>query len=803
MNTGNTNAKVVAAVDVLPDVGDKGVIVGTPRGSQFAVTMLGKMSDNLASLADGQYGTLRGYFSTKVLDASCNENAIAQHTAGKTPDARCDFGWIEFDATTPETALQAAKSIKFVTEFANPNNALPAPGLHPGETLSITFNTRTPFLLPAVGADPEGTPVAYNSFAGSSRTVATATQAERAELVLEPQRVGIATATGQLNLVKIVDAPAFATSVQLPTAYEFLVTCVSGGQPVTLLNAAGANASRPSVPADGSTFLYNNVTGPVNLPLFADCNITEPSPPAGVTITAPSVAVTAERDLSEDPAVWQPYIGDTAAAGLEITNEFHVGEFTVAKAVDAGGAIDQNGNPIAYDYAFDFTVSCIYLGQEVVPVADRTFSLSDGASKTFTAIPTGAACRVTEADPGLAGSTVTKLTRNGVVTSTNGVDVDFLVGDETTPVAIEFENAMTVGSLEVAKVVTGAGAADFGQGPFTMHVLCTLDAADPNTVYDGSLILGGTQPLTKQINDLPTGAECTVTETDAAGAQHVAVTPTPAIIGVADVVTVTVTNTFTIGSLEIEKRIDGPGAALYGTGPFEITIDCVLNGVPVTVPGGAARALTDANGYTALYDTLPVGAVCGIEETDQGGASSVEITDDAANPISEVTITGAATPTQVIVTNTFDLGSIEVSKFVWGDPNGDQQKRVFTIELRCEVAGNQITIPGGASRGLTVADRVVYADLPVGADCSLVETDNGGAVSTTMTPADPTDASKARVVVTGGAAASIVVDNMYEIGLPLTGGERTMWILPFGGVLLLLGAALIVVRRVRRTRVTH
>ena len=362
---------------------------------------------------------------------------------------------------------------------------------------------------------------------------------------------------------------------------------------------------------------------------------------------------------------------------------------------------------------------------------------------------------------------------------------------------------MTVGSLEVAKVVTGAGAADFGQGPFTMHVLCMLDAADPNTVYDGSLILGGTQPLTKQVNDLPTGAECTVTETDAAGAQHVAVPPTPAIIGVADVVTVTVTNTFTIGSLEIEKRIDGPGAALYGAGPFEITIDCVLNGVPVTVPGGAARALTDANGYTALYDTLPVGAVCGIEETDQGGASSVEITDDAANPISEVTITGAATPTQVIVTNTFDLGSIEVSKFVWGDPNGDHQKRVFTIELHCEVAGNQITIPGGASRGLTVADRVVYADLPVGADCSIVETDNGGAVSTTMTPADPTDASKARVVVTGGAAASIVVDNMYEIGLPLTGGERTMWILPFGGVLLLLGAALIVVRRVRRTRVTH
>lgn len=543
--------------------------------------------------------------------------------------------------------------------------------------------------------------------------------------------------------------------------------------------------------------------GPVNLPLFADCNITEPNPPAGVTIAAPSVAVTAERDLSEDPAVWQPYIGDTAAAGLEITNEFHAGEFTVAKTVDAGGAVDQDGNTIAYDYAYGFTASCLYLGQELVPLSDRTFSLADGASKTFSEIPTGAVCSVSETDRGLAASTIITITENGVSWGATGTTVSFTVGDETVVMTGGFENVMSVGSLEVEKVVTGAGAADFGQGPFTMHVLCTLDAADPNTVYDGELILGGTQPLTKQIDNLPTGAACTVTETDAAGAQHVAVTPTPAIIGVADVVTITVTNTFTIGSLEIEKHIDGPGAALYGAGPFEITIDCVLNGVPVTVPGGASRALTDANGYSALYDTLPVGAVCGIEETDKGGASSVAITDDAANPIDEVTITDAATPTLVSVTNTFELGSIEVSKFVWGDPHGDHQKRVFTVELRCEVAGSQITIPGGASRALTVADGVIYADLPVGADCSLVETDNGGAVTTTMTPADPMDASKARVVVTGGAAASIIVDNMYEIGLPLTGGERAMWLLPFGGVLLMLGAALIVVRRRRQTRLTN
>ncbi|MEZ5110231.1 MAG: hypothetical protein R2732_01840 [Microbacteriaceae bacterium] len=199
-NTGNTAAKVVAAVDVLPAPGDRGVIVGAARGSQFAVSLLGKLGDNLDQLADGALGTLRAYYSPAVLSAACNTNAVQVHTANAAPNSGCAFNWVEFTAATPESELATARSIKFVTEFSNLADAKPGPGLQPGETLSITFNTRTPFLLPAEGADAEGTPVAYNSFAGSSRTVATTTQAERAELVLEPQRVGIATATGQLNL---------------------------------------------------------------------------------------------------------------------------------------------------------------------------------------------------------------------------------------------------------------------------------------------------------------------------------------------------------------------------------------------------------------------------------------------------------------------------------------------------------------------------------------------------------------------------------------------------------------------------
>ncbi|MCB1298329.1 MAG: hypothetical protein KDB08_05045 [Microthrixaceae bacterium] len=800
-NTGNTAAKVVAAVDVLPAPGDRGVLVGSARGSQFAVALLGKLGDNLDQLTDGALGTVRAYYSPAVLSASCNTNAVQVHTANATPNAGCAFNWVEFTAATPESELAAARSIKFVTEFSNLADAKPGPGLQPGETLSLTFNTRTPYLLPAEGADAEGTPVAYNSFAGSSRTVATLTQPERAELVLEPQRVGIATATGQLNLKKVVEAPTFSGSIQLPASYQFLVTCDSGGQRATLLNAAGADASRPSVAGDGTVLLYNAQTGPVNLPLFANCNITEPNPPAGVTVTTPTATVVAERDLSEDPAVWSPYIGATQTANLQITNEFHAGGFSVSKAVDAGGAVDQDGTAIVYDQEFDFTASCMYLGQETVPVADRTFSLADDETKRFAGLPTGAECTITEVDRGLAGTTTVTIVEDTVTEVSGGVTIaEFVIGDETAVTSVLFTNAMTVGSLAIDKVVTGAGAADFGQGPFTMHVVCTLDTAAPNTVYDGELILGGSEPLTKQIANLPTGAECVVTETDAAGAQDVAIAPSPAVIGVANVVTVTVTNTFTIGSLQIEKRIEGPGAALYGAGPFEVTLECVLGGSAVTIPGGASRVLDAQGGYTARYDSLPVGAVCGIEETETGGASAVAIQDDAGNPITEVTITAAVTPTEVVLVNTFDLGAIEVSKLVSGDPTGDHAQRVFEIELRCELGGNAIAIPGGETRALTVADGVLYTDLPIGAECTLVETDNGGAVRTTMTPANGADDSTARVIVTAGAAASITVENTYEVGLPLTGGERAMWMLPLGALLLGGGAGFVLVSAIRRRR---
>ncbi|MHA7985380.1 DUF5979 domain-containing protein [Rathayibacter sp. CAU 1779] len=752
-NSGNANARVIAAVDTLPAVGDQGVIVPGSRGSQFATTLVGSVEANLDPLA-----TLTAYYSTQVLSQDCNENAIRVYTDQTSADPACDFGWTAFDSNTPESELAAARSVEFVVTY--PDTPLGS-GLRPGSTLSITFDTRTPSVLPKESAVPSGEPIAYNSFAGASRTVATVSQPEHGELPAEPQRVAVATATGQLQMVKEVDAPDFAGDVTLPTSYPMLVTCTSNGQAVDLVFADGSDASRPSVPSDGTVFVYDNTTGPVNLPLFASCTVVEdPAIPGDTATVTPTTPLTADRDISTNDQVDHPYVGTPDEARFTITNTFTAGGFTVTKAVDNGGAENQDGDAIVYDQAFTFTASCTYLGQEAVPAGDQTFTLHDGDSKAFTGIPTGAECTVTETDDGGAGSTDITLTTGGDTSTTTGSSTQFTVGEgDATITTAAFTNRMTVGSVSITKVITGSGAADYGQGPFTFHTTCTLDGADPNTVYDETFQLSPPDDLTKTIDNLPTGASCTTEETDFAGAQTHNVTPESVTVGDGDTQAFTATNDFQTGALDIHKVVDGDGAATWGQGPFEVSVACMYNGSPVSIPGGATRELSSAGNWEASYDPLPIGAVCDISETDDQGATSTTITDADGNTVSEVTITDQTTPLQLTVTNTFDVGSIQVDKVIAGASGGLHEGDTFQILATCTYQGETIDVPGGAARQLTVGTPVVYDDLPIGTVCSIEETDDSGAVASIVVPQSVT-------VTSNGTddTVQVRVINAYTVG---------------------------------------
>ena len=95
------------------------------------------------------------------------------------------------------------------------------------------------------------------------------------------------------------------------------------------------------------------------------------------------------------------------------------------------------------------------------------------------------------------------------------IDGTGIVVTSGAPASVTLENYYLTGSVEVSKTVLGAGAA-YGDGPFEVTLACVRDGVDV-TIADGAtrtLAADGTVSYTL----LPSGAECTLTESDPAGA---------------------------------------------------------------------------------------------------------------------------------------------------------------------------------------------------------------------------------------------------------------------------------------------
>lgn len=286
-------------------------------------------------------------------------------------------------------------------------------------------------------------------------------------------------------------------------------------------------------------------------------------------------------------------------------------------------------------------------------------------------------------------------------------------------------------------------------------------------------------------------------ETRVGGANSSVVTPAGDFALDADEVAVSVTNEFVTTGLRVDLTPTGPGQPRYGEGPFEVTLECVreVNGerVPVEIPGGAARALTLDNGYATDYADLPVGAECAATQTKTAGANSVEI------DVKLVTL-AAGEVAEIGIVDVFELGAIEVTKSLAGGASAEHENDVFEVELVCvrdlDGVPTPVEIPDGATRSFSSGETVLFAELPAGAECTLTETENGGADSSVLTtgllPSSWT-------VTIGSSATAYVLTNVFLPPLVVTGvraGLATMVALQ----LLFLGAvALILARRRRAT----
>ena len=720
VNAGTEPATVARLIDRLPVQGDTGVILPRQRGTEWAnrPTMAGPPTVLQAPA---------GLATTQVLytnGAVCNADLTLSGPGCPATDWDDSFG-------PDNTGFQ----MRFT--FANPT-------YQPGDVMLIGFAMTTPLEVP-YSSDPT---IAWNSFA-HSETTANGTNLPPTE----PLQVGIATAYGNLQVQKKIGQNPFDLDFS-GTQFNFHYTCTSTPQ-----------GGSPTQVADGNVLATPLIPGLVeHLPAGATCRVWETDSVGGTPLgDGSSEADPVVVDITWDPAE------DAPIPTATITNDYPAGQVTVTKAVTGAAAGEFGTGP------FTVGLSCVYPDGRVVAVDPLLTFTGNGTSAPVSA-PVGSTCTATEPEGGRGGawsSTIDPV--DGVLVTPESV---------STPIDISVINDFPNGTLQIVKELAGPGAPSYGDGPFIFDVSCSFNGND--TAFTGQVSLTRTDPnatsVSGQAGPIPAGALCSVSESNNGGADG---TPDP--IGSVRIlpdgsdgspVTVSFTNVFSKGSLSLTKTVSGAGAdADYAAGPFTFQVTCLRtvtgpDGDPLqtTVPLPDGGVLQVGPGETATVSTnLPLGARCYAEETESAGATSESIDhgtiDDAV--VVEPAPEGADTPAPVSIaaTNTFDVGSLVISKVVDGTGAAAilAAGKKFGLTVSCELpttAGDpialpdqQVTLEGGQSTTLT--------DLPVGAQCWATEPDALGADATEI---DSDSAASAATVVAdadGVTPASITATNTF------------------------------------------
>ncbi|WP_156044172.1 DUF5979 domain-containing protein [Cellulomonas sp. HZM] len=509
----------------------------------------------------------------------------------------------------------------------------------------------------------------------------------------------------------------------------------------------------------------------------------------GMTATPAVVPAAGDHSIAwNSAAVNGVAITDNGPRNLLPTEGTKVGVATASGPLEVTKEVIGDGKQYA-PAQFHLDVVCTsavgtFLETKLPPIP---ITVTPGTPVTVPNIPYGSECTIAEATP-----------PNGqtqLIVGTVTIDSE----DPDAPTKITAVNRYDLASLVISKSVISDATDENGDpdefGPFQVHVDCTFlgnpvyaDGYGPDDPMDLTIEDGGEITLT----GLPVGAECEVTETATGNATDIDVTvqegarPPVHVDGTSAGLTLVgdldggprntaeITNTFDVGELDLHKVVTGAGAERYGAGPFALRVTCtfdddgdgpnrprVVYDSPVVLGG--------AGPLDAEIARLPVGAVCRVTEPDDGGATATTITP------SRVVIGDGDEPVAVTVTNRFDVGRIAVDKEVTGDGADDFGSGPFQVRLACTYDGERIGIPGGATRTLVPGDQVVYDDLPVGATCTVSESQDGGASSTSISVKTPghrpvvTEGTSAGVVVPRNVAghettASVVVTNTFDEG---------------------------------------
>lgn len=366
------------------------------------------------------------------------------------------------------------------------------------------------------------------------------------------------------------------------------------------------------------------------------------------------------------------------------------------------------------------------------------------------------------------GVTVT----NGQITLTNG---------QTTTCSVT--NRYQTGTLAITKTVTSTPAGGYTLGAskaFTAAYSCTLGTGTTpitGTVTVNPNATNGQAGATVTIPNLPAGALCTVTETNApTGSTDLAnsswqwgspsTSPATAVtIPVNGTATANITNPVTqnTGSLVITKQVTPrtgvPGAAYINTSrTFPISYVCTIGSTTT-----ASGTVNVANGASETVNGIPATSNCVVSETLAAQAgdfldASFRWDGNAYTQAAAVPVNGTATAT---VTNYFtrDLVDLTIAKVVSG---GGYAGGDFAIDWTCgtgAAVNGTVSLAGGEQATVKV---------PAGVACSVVEQAGRPDLAPGYVWGQPVyagfDEGQSTVSVPRGATRTVTITNPTSIG---------------------------------------
>lgn len=215
------------------------------------------------------------------------------------------------------------------------------------------------------------------------------------------------------------------------------------------------------------------------------------------------------------------------------------------------------------------------------------------------------------------------------------------------------------------------------------------------------------------------------------------------------------------GTLEVIKEIgDNPaGLVLDGT-EFTFEYSCVLTNGEPSVSGTVTATPTTPG----LVEGIPAGATCEVWEIATNGGIPSATEDDPVEVVIETSLDPEdPVVSSVTVTNDFPLGEVSALKTVTGDAQPEFTGGPYAARLTCTFLDE--TLPGYPVVVELTQGEPVTADVPVGAECTVVEEDIPDAVTVTYEPAND-DGTAGVVVVPSeeGAAVTLGVANAFATG---------------------------------------